>query len=67
MTGMFQSSSIASGSASRHASNAWRPSAASLTSNENSSTIFRANDRITFESSTSKHDFIVFSTPVRLA
>src|SRR5262249_6704314 len=51
MTGMFQSSRIASGILARHASIAFCPSAASAIAKESPSRMRRATMRMTFESS----------------
>src|SRR3954447_6287439 len=59
ITGMFQSSSTASGSLRRQTSSALEPSSASVTSNSRPSRIRRAILRTTLESSTTKHVFIL--------
>src|SRR5438067_10948428 len=59
MTGMFQSSSTASGSFRWQISSAFEPSSASVTSNSRPSRIRRAILRTTLESSTTKHVFIL--------
>jgi hypothetical protein len=64
ITGMFQSSKIASGIWTVQLSTACWPSAASLVSKPSSSNIFRATIRTTFESSTISQDFISQSSTV---
>src|SRR6201999_1020452 len=58
MTGMFQSSRIASGSPRLQASNAFSPSSASVIWNSMPSRMRRATFRMTLESSTTKQLFI---------
>src|SRR6185312_7935354 len=55
MTGMFQSSSTASGIARLHASSAFSPSSASTIWKSSPSRIRRATFRMTLESSTTRH------------
>jgi len=57
ITGMFQSSRIASGMAARHQASASTPSAASATSKPISSRMRRATFRTTRLSSTTRQDF----------
>src|SRR5690242_13568459 len=61
MTGMFQSSSTASGSARLHASSAFSPSSASTISKSISSRMRRAIFRTTLESSTTRQVLISVS------
>src|SRR3954451_3600479 len=59
ITGMFQSSSTASGNALRHCSSACCPSSASLILKSRPSRMRRATFRMTLESSTTKQVFMV--------
>src|SRR4051812_18728105 len=58
MTGMFQSSSTASGSSRLQASSAFSPSSASMIWKSRPSRIRRATLRMTLESSTTRHVLI---------
>src|SRR5262245_26508089 len=59
MTGMFQSSSTASGSSRLQASSAFSPSSASMIWKSRPSRIRRATLRMTLESSTTRHVLIL--------
>src|ERR1700756_3972432 len=61
MTGMFQSSRMASGSPRLQISSAFSPSSASTIWKSNPSRIRRATLRITLESSTTRHVLILAS------
>src|SRR5580692_4078091 len=61
MTGMFQSSRIASGRPRLHTSSAFSPSSASMTWKSRLSRICRAIFRTTLESSTTRHVLIEWS------
>src|SRR4051812_45083074 len=63
MTGMFQSSSTASGISRLQASSAWAPSSASTIRKSRSSRMRLAILRMTLESSTTRHVFIFFDSP----
>src|SRR5438876_12126742 len=61
MTGMFQSSRIASGKARLQTSSAFSPSSASMIWKSRPSRMRRATFRMTLESSTTKHVLILAS------
>src|SRR6476619_3287209 len=63
MTGMFQSSSTASGMARLQASSAFSPSSASMIWKSRPSRIRRATLRMTLESSTTRHVLMAASLP----
>src|SRR5690348_5020795 len=66
MTGMFQSSSTASGISRLQASSAFSPSSASVIWKSSPSRILRATLRMTLESSTTRQVFILPSTVTQL-
>src|SRR5438128_4781809 len=63
MTGMFQSSSTASGSSRLQCSSAFSPSSASMIWKSRPSRIRRATLRMTLESSTTRHVLMAASLP----
>src|SRR4051794_9883934 len=67
MTGMFQSSSTASGSPRLQTSSAFSPSSASMIWKSTLSRIRRATLRMTLESSTTRHVFISVSVSLQIS